>query len=59
MVTTVLLLLLSFVMILAGAFAFTNSVEWAGIRLGLGLIGNKVLDIVFAITQGWVFTTTW
>ncbi|HEX4669064.1 MAG TPA: sodium:calcium antiporter [Solirubrobacterales bacterium] len=32
----VLLLLLSFAVVLAGALLFTNAVEWAGHRLGLG-----------------------
>ena len=31
-----LLLAVSFVLLLAGAIVFTNAVEWAGIRLGLG-----------------------
>jgi cation:H+ antiporter len=33
---TAVLLLASFAVILAGALLFTNAVEWAGQRLGLG-----------------------
>lgn len=36
MVVSALLLLLSFVLLLGGAFLFTNAVEWAGARLNLG-----------------------
>ncbi len=53
MMTTVLLLLLSFVMILAGAFAFTNAVEWAGIRLGLGhgAVGSVLAAVATALPE--------
>lgn len=36
MLLNVLLLVLSFGMLLGGAFVFTNAVEWAGVRLNLG-----------------------
>lgn len=36
MVLSYVLLAVSFVMLLAGAFVFTNAVEWAGLRLNLG-----------------------
>lgn len=36
MVVTALLLALSFVLLLGGAYLFTNAVEWAGARLNLG-----------------------
>jgi cation:H+ antiporter len=53
MLTTVLLLLLSFVIILAGAFAFTNSVEWAGTRLGLGhgAVGSLLAAVATALPE--------
>jgi cation:H+ antiporter len=53
MVTTVLLLLLSFVMILSGAFAFTNSVEWAGVRLGMGhgAVGSVLAAVATALPE--------
>lgn len=53
MVTTALLFPLSFVMILAGAFAFTNSVEWAGVRLGLGhgAVGSVLAAVATALPE--------
>lgn len=36
MVVSSVLLAVSFIMLLAGAFVFTNAVEWAGLRLNLG-----------------------
>lgn len=53
MMTTVLLLLLSFVMILAGAFTFTNAVEWAGTRLGLGhgAVGSVLAAVATALPE--------
>jgi cation:H+ antiporter len=53
MLPTILLLLLSFVMILAGAYAFTNAVEWAGVRLGLGhgAVGSVLAAVATALPE--------
>lgn len=50
---TVLLLAVSFVLIVAGAFFFTNSVEWAGRRLGLGhgAIGSLLAAVATALPE--------
>lgn len=53
MLATVSLLGLSFLMILAGALAFTNSVEWAGVRLGLGhgAVGSVLAAVATALPE--------
>ncbi|MCT2583929.1 sodium:calcium antiporter [Actinophytocola gossypii] len=50
---TYALLALSFVMILAGAFTFTNAVEWAGVRLGLGhaAVGSVLAAVATALPE--------
>jgi cation:H+ antiporter len=50
---TLLLLALSFVMIVLGAFAFTNSLEWAGVRLGLGhgAVGSVLAAVATALPE--------
>jgi cation:H+ antiporter len=50
---TLLLLALSFVMIIVGAFAFTNSLEWAGLRLGLGhgAVGSVLAAVATALPE--------
>ena len=50
---TILLLALSFVLIVVGAFFFTNSVEWAGRRLGLGhgAIGSLLAAVATALPE--------
>lgn len=53
MVLSVLLLALSFVMLLAGAFIFTNAVEWAGVRLNLGqgAVGSILAAVATAMPE--------
>lgn len=53
MVVTVLFLLLAFAMIVAGAFAFTNAVEWAGARLGwgTGAVGSVLAAVATALPE--------
>ena len=50
---TILLLAASFVLIVVGAFLFTNSVEWAGRRLGLGhgAIGSLLAAVATALPE--------
>ncbi len=50
---TILLLALSFVLIVVGAFFFTNSVEWAGRRLNLGqgAIGSLLAAVATALPE--------
>jgi cation:H+ antiporter len=50
---TLLLLALSFVMIVLGAFTFTNSLEWAGVRLGLehGAVGSVLAAVATALPE--------
>jgi cation:H+ antiporter len=50
---TFLLLGVAFVLILAGAFFFTNSVEWAGVRLGLakGAVGSLLAAVATALPE--------
>lgn len=50
---TVLLLAVSFVLIVVGAFFFTNSVEWAGRRLGLGqsAVGSLLAAVATALPE--------
>ncbi|MGB3438161.1 MAG: hypothetical protein WBA97_05350 [Actinophytocola sp.] len=53
MVLTVAWLALSFAMILAGAIAFTNAVEWAGMRLNLGhgAVGSVLAAVATALPE--------
>lgn len=53
MVTTVLFLALAFAMIVVGAFAFTNAVEWAGARMGLGhgAVGSVLAAVATALPE--------
>ena len=48
-----LLLAVSFVLIVVGAFFFTNSVEWAGRRLGLGhgAVGSLLAAVATALPE--------
>lgn len=48
-----LLLVLSFVLLLAGAVAFTNAVEWAGHKLGLGAgaVGSILAAVATALPE--------
>jgi cation:H+ antiporter len=50
---TVLLLLLAFVLIVVGAFLFTNAVEWAGKRLNLahGAVGSLLAAVATALPE--------
>jgi cation:H+ antiporter len=50
------LLLVSFVMIIAGAFVFTNAVEWAGVRmdLGHGAVGSVLAAVATALPESLV-----
>jgi cation:H+ antiporter len=50
---TFLLLAVAFALILAGAFFFTNSVEWAGVRLGLahGAVGSLLAAVATALPE--------
>jgi cation:H+ antiporter len=50
---TVVLLLVAFVLIVGGAFLFTNSVEWAGQRLGLaeGAVGSLLAAVATALPE--------
>ena len=50
---TYVLLLVSFVLIVVGAFFFTNSVEWAGVRLGLaqGAVGSLLAAVATALPE--------
>jgi cation:H+ antiporter len=50
---TIFLLALSFVLIVVGAFFFTNSVEWAGRRLGLGegAVGSLLAAVATALPE--------
>lgn len=53
MVLTVVWLAVSFAMILAGAIAFTNAVEWAGMRLNLGhgAVGSVLAAVATALPE--------
>nr|MBA3839816.1 sodium:calcium antiporter [Thermoleophilaceae bacterium] len=44
---TYVLLAVSFVLIVVGAFFFTNAVEWLGVRLGLaqGAVGSLLAAV--------------
>jgi cation:H+ antiporter len=48
-----LLLALAFALLLAGAIVFTNAVEWAGIRLGLGAgaVGSVLAAVATALPE--------
>jgi cation:H+ antiporter len=50
---TYLLLVASFVLIVVGAFLFTNAVEWAGVRLGLaqGAVGSLLAAVATALPE--------
>ena len=50
---TFVLLLVSFVLIVVGAFFFTNAVEWAGVRLGLaqGAVGSLLAAVATALPE--------
>ena len=50
---TFLLLAVSFVLIVVGAFFFTNAVEWAGVRLGLaqGAVGSLLAAVATALPE--------
>ncbi len=50
---TFLLFAVSFVLIVAGAFFFTNAVEWAGVRLGLaqGAVGSLLAAVTTALPE--------
>ena len=50
---TALLLIVSFVLIIAGAFLFTNAVEWAGQRLNLGegAVGSVLAAVGTALPE--------
>jgi cation:H+ antiporter len=50
---TLLLLAVSFVLIVVGAFFFTNAVEWVGQRLGLGhgALGSLVAAVATALPE--------
>ena len=50
---TILLLAVSFVLIVGGAYLFTNSVEWAGRRLGLGhgAVGSLLAAVATALPE--------
>jgi cation:H+ antiporter len=47
------LLAVSFVLIVVGAFFFTNAVEWAGVRLGLaqGAVGSLLAAVATALPE--------
>src|SRR5699024_10063527 len=48
-----LLLAVSFALLLGGAIVFTNAVEWAGIRLGLGTgaVGSILAAVATALPE--------
>jgi cation:H+ antiporter len=50
---TVLLLLVAFVLIIAGAIGFTNAVEWLGVRLdlGAGAVGGLLAAVGTALPE--------
>ena len=50
---TYVLLFVSFVLIVVGAFFFTNAVEWAGVRLGLaqGAVGSLLAAVATALPE--------
>lgn len=50
---TYVLLALSFALLLAGAIVFTNAVEWAGVRLGLGAgaVGSILAAVATALPE--------
>jgi cation:H+ antiporter len=50
---TIALLLLSFALLLGGAFVFTNAVEWAGVRLNLGhgAVGSVLAAVATALPE--------
>jgi cation:H+ antiporter len=50
---TFVLLVVSFVLIVVGAFFFTNAVEWAGVRLGLaqGAVGSLLAAVATALPE--------
>ncbi len=50
---TYVLLAVSFVLIVVGAFFFTNAVEWAGVRLGLaqGAVGSLLAAVATALPE--------
>ncbi len=50
---TIALLALSFVILLAGAYIFTNAVEWAGVRLNLGhgAVGSVLAAVATAMPE--------
>src|SRR5262249_57677378 len=47
------LLVVSFVVMVAGAAVFTNAVEWAGVRLGLGhgAVGSVLAAVATAMPE--------
>lgn len=53
MALTYVLLAASFAMLLAGAFVFTNAVEWAGLRLNLGqgAVGSILAAVATALPE--------
>lgn len=53
MVSSYVLLAVSFVLLLAGAFVFTNAVEWAGQRLNLGhaAVGSILAAVATALPE--------
>lgn len=50
---TFVLFVVSFVLIIAGAFFFTNAVEWTGVRLGLaqGAVGSLLAAVTTALPE--------
>jgi cation:H+ antiporter len=50
---SVLVLLAGFAAVLSGAFLFTNAVEWAGNRLGLGVgaVGTLLAGVSTAVPE--------
>ena len=50
---TFVLFAVSFLLIIAGAFFFTNAVEWAGVRLGLaqGAVGSLLAAVTTALPE--------
>lgn len=53
MITTYVLLLVSFALLLGGALLFTNAVEWAGYRLNLGsgAVGSILAAVATALPE--------
>ncbi|MGH3343175.1 MAG: sodium:calcium antiporter [Carbonactinosporaceae bacterium] len=53
MIVAVSLLLVSFAVLLLGAFVFTNAVEWAGVRLNLGqgAVGSVLAAVATALPE--------